>query len=91
MKLVLMHYQFEAIHPFTDGNGRPGRILMLLYLKIEKLLETPDLYLSEFIIENKDDYYDRLSLVTEDDNWEAWILYVLEMVEQTAKKRYQTS
>ena len=86
IKLALMHYQFEAIHPFTDGNGRTGRILMLLYLKIENLLETPGIYLSEFIIENKTDYYEKLRLVTEDDNWETWILYVLEMVQQTAKK-----
>ena len=86
IKLALMHYQFEAIHPFTDGNGRTGRILMLLYLKIEKLLETPGIYLSEFIIENKTDYYDKLRLVTEDDNWEAWILYVSKWLSKQQKK-----
>ena len=84
-----MHYQFEAIHPFSDGNGRTGRILLLLYLKLEKLLDTPAIYLSEYIIKNKADYYNKLREVTENNDWEGWILYMLEMVEYTANKGLQ--
>ena len=86
IKMALMHYQFEAIHPFSDGNGRTGRILLLLYLKLEKLLDTPAIYLSEYIIKNKTDYYTKLRKVTENNDWEGWILYMLEMVEYTANK-----
>lgn len=86
IKMALMHYQFAAIHPFIDGNGRTGRILLLLYLKIEKLLDIPAIYLSEYIIKNKADYYMKLRMVTENNDWEGWILYMLEMVEYTAKK-----
>ena len=86
IKMALMHYQFEAIHPFSDGNGRTGRILLLLYLKIEKLLDIPAIYLSEYIIKNKADYYNKLREVTKNNNWESWILYMLEMVEYTANK-----
>jgi len=86
IKMALMHYQFEAIHPFSDGNGRTGRILLLLYLKMENLLDTPALYLSEYIIQNKSEYYKRLLLVTEQQNWESWILYMLDMIEITARK-----
>jgi len=86
IKMALMHYQFEAIHPFSDGNGRTGRILLLLYLKLTKLLDTPAIYLSEYIIKNKVDYYTKLRDVTENNDWEGWILYMLEMVEYTAKK-----
>jgi len=86
IKMALMHYQFEAIHPFTDGNGRTGRILLLLYLKIEKLLDIPALYLSEYIIKNKTDYYTKLRNVTEKGAWEEWILYMLEMISFTAIK-----
>jgi len=86
IKMALLHYQFEAIHPFSDGNGRTGRILLLLYLKIEKLLDTPAIYLSEYIIKNKTAYYRKLRNVTEKAGWEAWILYMLEMIEYTANK-----
>lgn len=89
IKMALMHYQFEAIHPFSDGNGRTGRILLLLYLKLEKLLDTPAIYLSEFIIKNKSDYYIKLRQVTENNDWESWVLFMLEMVEYTAKKGLQ--
>lgn len=89
IKMALMHYQFEAIHPFSDGNGRTGRILLLLYLKIEKLLDTPAIYLSEYIIKNKSDYYMKLRNVTEKNDWEAWTLYMLEMIEYTANKGLQ--
>ncbi|MBZ9650892.1 Fic family protein [Psychroflexus montanilacus] len=86
IKMAIMHYQFEAIHPFSDGNGRTGRILLLLYLKLEKLLDSPAIYLSDYIIRNKADYYIKLRKVTENKDWEGWILYMLEMVEYTANK-----
>ncbi|MFT7591658.1 MAG: Fic family protein [bacterium] len=86
IKMALMHYQFEAIHPFSDGNGRTGRILLLLYLKMERLLDIPAIYLSEYIIANKADYYTNMRLVTENEAWEDWIIYMLDMVESTAKK-----
>jgi len=85
VKLAVMHYQFEAIHPFTDGNGRTGRILNILYLIESGLLDIPVLYLSRYIIENKNAYYAGLRQITENSAWEAWILYMLEAVEQTAK------
>ena len=84
IKMALMHYQFEAIHPFSDGNGRTGRILLLLYLKMENLLDVPAIYLSEYIIQNKNEYYKRLRLVTEEQDWEGWILYMLDMIESTS-------
>lgn len=84
IKMALLHYQFEAIHPFADGNGRTRRILLLLYLKISGLLEIPAIYLSEYIIQNKNDYYLRLRGVTENQNWEDYILYMLDMIELTA-------
>ncbi|WP_289055348.1 Fic family protein [Carboxylicivirga marina] len=86
IKLALLHYQFEAIHPFSDGNGRTGRILLLLYLKLEKLLDIPAIYLSEYIIQNKAEYYKRLRGVTESEDWEGFILYMLDMIEHTAIK-----
>lgn len=86
IKMAIMHYQFEAIHPFFDGNGRTGRILLLLYLKLSGLLETPAIYLSEYIIKNKADYYKRLREVTENNEWEAYILYMLDMIEETSIK-----
>lgn len=86
IKMALIHYQFEAIHPFFDGNGRVGRIILLLYLKYSELLDLPALYLSRCIIENKDDYYMNLRKVTESGEWQPWILYMLDMIEQTAKR-----
>jgi Fic family protein len=86
IKLALLHYQFEAIHPFSDGNGRTGRIIMLLYLKLTGLLDPPALYMSNYIMSNKSEYYSRLRMVTEKEDWENWILYILDMVEQTAVK-----
>jgi Fic family protein len=82
--MALMHYQFEAIHPFADGNGRTGRILLLLFLNQTGLLEIPAIYLSEYIIQHKNDYYSHLREVTEQQDWEGFILYMLEMVEKTA-------
>lgn len=84
VRMAVMHYQFEAIHPFTDGNGRTGRILNLLFLLQEGLLDIPVLYLSRFFINHKDRYYSLLREVTEKRNWQEWILYVLEAVEETA-------
>lgn len=89
IKMALMHYQFEAIHPFSDGNGRTGRILLLLYLKLSGLLDTPAIYLSEYINKNKAEYYKRLRGVTENNEWEAYILYMLDMIEVTSIKGLQ--
>jgi Fic family protein len=86
IKMALMHYQFEAIHPFADGNGRTGRILLLLYLKLSGLLNTPAIYLSEYIIKHKADYYKKLRGVTENNEWESYILYMLDMIEETSTK-----
>ncbi|MFT4114446.1 Fic family protein [Silvibacterium sp.] len=86
VKLAVMHYQFEAIHPFSDGNGRTGRILNVLYLVEKKLLDMPVLYLSHYILRNKADYYHGLRSVTEDSRWEEWVLFMLKAVEQTAKE-----
>jgi Uncharacterized conserved protein len=85
IKLPIIHYQFEAIHPFSDGNGRVGRIINILYLIDKGLLTYPVLYLSKYIIENKEKYYSGLRKVTEDGKWEEWILYILSAVEYTAK------
>jgi len=82
--LALIHYQFEAIHPFEDGNGRTGRILNILYLVERGLLRIPVLYLSRFIIGHKNDYYRLLREVTENQDWEGWILFMLQAVEETA-------
>ena len=84
VRLAVMHYQFEAIHPFTDGNGRTGRVLNLLYLVDKGLLDIPVLYLSRYIIDNKRAYYDRLLRVTTDAAWQDWILYMLEGIRETA-------
>lgn len=86
IKMAILHYQFEAIHPFSDGNGRTGRILLLLYLKLSGLLDTPAIYLSEYIIKNKIEYYRCLRDVTEKNEWEDYILYMLDMIEETANK-----
>ena len=84
IKMAIIHYQFEAIHPFADGNGRTGRILNILYLIKKELLDIPVLYLSKYIIEHKSDYYRLLKAVTEDNNWEDWIWYMLDAIEQMA-------
>jgi len=86
IKMAISHYQFEAIHPFSDGNGRTGRILLLLQLKLEQLLDIPALFLSEYIIKNKDTYYKGLRAVTEKNDWSKFIIYMLDMVEHTASK-----
>lgn len=85
IRLAVMHYQFEAIHPFADGNGRTGRILNLLYLVETGLIEIPVLYLSRHIIRNRQAYYDRLLAVTIEGAWEDWILFMLDAVRETAE------
>ena len=84
IKLAVAHYQFEAIHPFRDGNGRTGRILNILFLVLKNLLEVPVLFLSSYIIENKDDYYALLNSVTTRNKWGDWLLYMFRCVEQTS-------
>ncbi|MFU8829455.1 MAG: Fic family protein [Phycisphaerales bacterium] len=85
IRMAVAHYQFEAIHPFKDGNGRTGRILNILCLIQSGLLDIPVLYLSRHIIENKERYYTLLRSVTEQEDWESWLLYMLEGVESTAR------
>lgn len=84
IKMALVHYQFEAIHPFPDGNGRTGRILNILYLVDRGLLNLPVLYLSRYIIDHKAAYYEGLRRVTEEGAWQDWVLYMLDAVEQTS-------
>ena len=84
IKMALIHYQFEAIHPFADGNGRTGRILNVLYLVQKKLLTLPVLYLSSHIIHNKDDYYRLLRAVTEEQRWHEWVMFMLTAVAETS-------
>lgn len=84
VRMAVGHYQFEAIHPFLDGNGRTGRVLNILYLVDKGLLDIPVLYLSQYIIQNKSDYYRLLLEVSTNGAWEAWILYMLEAVRSTA-------
>ena len=83
--MAIGHYQFEAIHPFTDGNGRTGRVLNSLYLIQEDLLTLPILYLSRYIIAHKADYYRLLLDVTRHQAWEPWVIYVLRGIEETAR------
>lgn len=90
IKMALIHHQFESIHPFYDGNGRTGRILNVLYLVKEGLLNIPVLYLSSHIVRTKVDYYRLLQIVRVEDRWEDWVLYMLEAVEQTAVQTIAT-
>jgi Fic family protein len=85
IRMAVAHYQFEAIHPFTDGNGRTGRIVNNLFLIQEGLLSLPIMYLSRYIIKNKNDYYRLLLQVTKEEDWESWIIYMLKAVEETAR------
>lgn len=84
VRMAAAHYQFEAIHPFTDGNGRTGRVLNILYLVEQDLLPLPILYLSRYVIAHRSDYYRLLLTVTREDSWEPWILFMLRGVEETA-------
>lgn len=84
IRLAVAHYQFEAIHPFTDGNGRTGRVVNSLYLIQEGLLTLPILYLSRYIIQHKQDYYQLLLKVTQEQAWEEWVTFILKGVEETS-------
>ena len=86
VKMAIIHYQFESIHPFYDGNGRTGRILNILYLIMTGLQKLPILYLSSHIIRNKPDYYRLLQGVRENGDWESWISYMIRGVENTARE-----
>ncbi|MDD2411985.1 MAG: Fic family protein, partial [Bacteroidales bacterium] len=86
IKMAIIHFQFESIHPFYDGNGRTGRIINILYLVIEKLQNLPILYLSSYIIKHKSDYYKYLQKVRDEDLWEDWILFMIKGVEETARE-----
>jgi Fic family protein len=89
VKMAVMHYQFEAIHPFPDGNGRTGRILNLLFLVEQQLLDIPVLFLSRYIITHRQEYYAGLRGVTESQDWERWVLFMLKAVESTAQQTFE--
>ena len=86
IKMAVVHYQFESIHPFYDGNGRTGRIVNVLYLVLKELLDSPILYLSRYIIRKKTEYYNLLQEVRTQGKWEEWILFILKGVEETAEQ-----
>jgi len=86
VKMAIIHFQFESIHPFYDGNGRTGRIINILYLTMKGLLDLPILYLSRYIIQHKADYYRLLQEVRTKGSWEEWVLYMLDGVADTAKE-----
>ncbi len=90
VKMAVIHHQFESIHPFFDGNGRTGRILNIIYLISEGVIDAPILYLSRFITKNKPEYYRLLQSVREEDKWEDWILYMLTALEITAAQTIKT-
>jgi len=85
VKMAVIHHQFESIHPFYDGNGRTGRIINILYLVKEQLLDMPILYMSRYINQNKGAYYTLLQKVRKENRWEEWILFILEGIEQTSR------
>lgn len=88
-KLAILHYQFESIHPFYDGNGRTGRIINILYLILKHHLDVPILYLSSYIIKNKEQYYKLLQKVRIEENWEDWIIFILKGIEETSTETIQ--
>ncbi|MFA5575110.1 MAG: Fic/DOC family N-terminal domain-containing protein [Brumimicrobium sp.] len=88
LKMAISHFQFEAIHPFRDGNGRTGRVFNIHYLTNKGLLDYPILYLSRYILENKNDYYTGLSAVTQCGSWESWLFFMLKAVEVTSNSTY---
>lgn len=90
VKMALIHQQFESIHPFYDGNGRTGRIVNVLYLVQQGLLDSPVLYMSRYILRTRSEYYRLLRAVREDDAWHAWVVYVLTAVEETAREAIGT-
>ena len=86
IKMAIIHFQFESIHPFYDGNGRTGRIINILYLILEALQTLPILYLSNYIIKYKPDYYRFLQKVSDENLWEEWVLFIIKGVEQTSRE-----
>ncbi len=84
-RAAVLHYQFEAIHPFYDGNGRTGRMLIPLYLTSKGLLDAPILFVSKYILENRDDYYILLRNVTFKNEWKEWVMYILKAIDSQAK------
>ncbi len=86
IKMAMLHYQFESIHPFSDGNGRTGRVLNVLFLAYMKLLDTPILYLSKFINDDKSEYYRLFREVQKNNDWKSWILYMLNAINVTSKQ-----
>lgn len=90
IRIALIHYQFETIHPFLDGNGRVGRLMILLYLMEQKLLSCPVIYISYFLKKNQIEYYDRISEVRRSGNYEQWVLFFLEAVSAAAKDSLET-
>ena len=88
-KLAILHYQFESIHPFCDGNGRTGRIINILYLILKHYLEVPILYLSSYIIRNKETYYRLLQKVRTEEEWESWIIFILKGIEEASRETIQ--
>lgn len=86
VKMCIIHHQFESIHPFSDGNGRTGRIINILYLVLQRLLDLPVLYLSRYIIKNKGEYYRLLQNVRDLNEWEQWILFLLKGLEETSQE-----
>ena len=86
VKMAIIHFQFESIHPFYDGNGRTGRIINILYLILNKLLELPILYLSSYIIKNKAEYYKLFEQIRQTNNWESWLLFFIKGIEETSKE-----
>jgi Fic family protein len=89
LKMSIAHYQFEAIHPFRDGNGRTGRIFNINYLTSKKLIDVPILFLSRYILDHKDDYYSGLQGVSQRGNWKDWLLFMLRAVEYTSNITFQ--
>lgn len=85
IRIALIHYQFETIHPFLDGNGRVGRLIILLYLMVQGLLDKPVIYISYFLKKNQIEYYDRISEVRRSGNYEQWVAFFLEAVSAAAK------
>ena len=90
IKMAIIHYQFESIHPFYDGNGRTGRIINILYLVYKGFLDMPILYLSGYIVKNKDKYYNLIQKIHYCNDWEEWIIYMLDGIEQTSKNTIVT-
>ncbi|WP_240543815.1 Fic family protein [Spirosoma foliorum] len=89
LKMAIGHFQFEAIHPFRDGNGRTGRLFNIHYLTQKGLLDYPILYLSRYIVEHKEAYYNALAGVSQRGDWQGWLLYMLRAVEETAGLTYE--